>query len=122
MDAHSTHVTPKVAETAKIHQVELVTIPAKSSHWLHPLDQIFHSMKENFAELAISLKFVKSDIPTNNSKLPYLLSIAMEKTWSTYVIKMEFQRTDTCTHIHINTVYLSYDIAYEMFMPNMLYK
>ena len=122
MDAHSTHVTHKVVETAKINQVELVTIPAKSSHLLQPLDQIFHSMKENFAELAISLKYVNSDVLTNTSKLPYILRIAMEKAWSTYVIKMAFQRTGTCTYIHIITVYLSYVIAYEMFMVNMFYK
>ena len=122
MDAHSTYVTPKVVETAKIHQVELVTIPAKSSHLLQPLDQIFHSMRENFAELAISLKYVNSDILTNTSKLPCLIRIAMEKAWSTYVIKMSFHRTGACTHIHIITVYLSYVIAYEMLMANMFYK
>ena len=99
MDAHSTHVSHKVIESAKNHQVELITIPAKSSHLLQPLDQIFHCMKENFADLAISLKYVSSDILTNTSKLPYLLRIAMEKAWSTYVIKMAFQRTGMCIYL-----------------------
>ena len=99
MDAHSTHVTPKVIESAKNHQVELITIPAKTSHLLQPLDQIFHCMKEHFADLAISLKYVSSDILTNTSKLPYLLRIAMEKAWSTYVIKMAFQRKGICIYL-----------------------
>ena len=93
MDAHCTHVSLPFFELAIEHNVEVITLPSKSSHILQPLDQIFGPLKETFAETALTLKYVSGNVLTNTSKFPHLLKYSMEKAWSIHVIKTSFLRT-----------------------------
>ena len=93
LDAHSTHVSANFIAQAKANDVEVITIPSKSSHVLQPLDQIFSVLKETFAQTAASLKYVSGDLLTNTSKFPYLLRYSMDKAWSVHMVKAAFQRT-----------------------------
>ena len=99
MDAHSTHVSLPFFELAVQHNVEVVTLPSKSSHILQPLDQIFGPLKETFAQTALTLKYVNGNILTNTSKFPHILKYAMDKAWSVHVIKTSFLRTGITSDI-----------------------
>ena len=95
MDAHSTPVSSGFIDSAKFNNVEVLTIPSKSSHVLQPLDQIFSLLKETYAQTAMFLKYVNGDVLTNTSKFPDLLRFSMEKAWSVHIIKSAFQKTGT---------------------------
>ena len=95
LDAHSTHVTIEFANLAIQNQVEVISLPSKTSHILQPLDQIFGTLKESFASTAMNLKYVNGNIVTNQALFPNLLQVAMDKAWSPHVVKMAFQRTGT---------------------------
>ena len=92
-DPHSTHVSLDFIEIAKSNQVEVLCFPSKMSHIAQPLDQIFGYMKEVFAQTALSLKLVRSDVITNKSKFPYILQQSTDKAWSVYLVKKAFERT-----------------------------
>ena len=93
MDARSTHVSLLFFELAIEHDVEVITLPSKSSHNLQPLDKIFGAFKETFVETAVILKYVSGNVLTNTSKFPHILKYSMEKAWSIHVIKTSFLRT-----------------------------
>ena len=80
LDSHSTHVSLDFIEIAKSNQIEVLCFPSKRAHIAQPLDQIFGYMKEVFAQTALSLKLVRSDVITNKSKFP----------WSVYLVKKAF--------------------------------
>ena len=90
LDAHSTHVGFEFVELAKKENVEVLSLPSKTSDKLQPLDQIFSLLKGHFSNLALSLKFVKGDILVNQGKFPQILQLAMDQAWTKYAVKLSF--------------------------------
>ena len=97
LDAHSTHVGFEFVELAKKENVEVLSLPSKTSDKLQPLDQIFSLLKGQFSNLALSLKFVKGDILVNQGKFPQILQLAMDQAWTKYAVKLSFKRTGIVT-------------------------
>ena len=58
MDNHSTHITKPVIDIAKKENIELLCLPAHSTHLLQPLDVgYYHLLKQNVAKLRTSLGY-----------------------------------------------------------------
>ncbi|CAC5415212.1 unnamed protein product [Mytilus coruscus] len=62
------------------HNIEILGLPPHTSHFLQPLDQIFHPLRSEYSELALNIGLVKADM-------------AQDKAWSPHVIKQGFRKT-----------------------------
>jgi hypothetical protein len=59
LDNHITHLSKGFIDAAKKHKIELLYLPAHSSHMLQPQDAgYFHVLKQKIAELAIQLGYL----------------------------------------------------------------
>ena len=89
LDAHSTHVGFEFVELAKKENVEVLSVPSKTSDKLQPLDQIFSLLKGQFSNLVLSLKLVKGDILVNQGNLAQILQLAIDQAWTKYTLLRE---------------------------------
>ncbi|XP_063448186.1 tigger transposable element-derived protein 6-like [Mytilus trossulus] len=80
IDNHSSHLSIPVIDMAIEHSVEILGLPPHTSHFLQPLDQIFHPLRSGYSELALNIGLVKADM-------------AQDKAWSPHVIKQGFRKT-----------------------------
>jgi hypothetical protein len=79
MDNHSTHLNTDVIDLANKEQIELLCLPAHSTHLLQPLDVgYYHLLKTNIANLSTALGYTgMKSLPRH--KFPKLLHLAMNK-------------------------------------------
>ena len=79
MDNHTSHLSTELIDYAKSENIELLCLPAHSTHLLQPLDVgFYHMLKTNVSSMATSLGYTGlKTIPRH--KLPKLLHLALNK-------------------------------------------
>lgn len=79
MDNHTSHLSPRVIDSARENGIDLLFFPAHSSHLLQPLDVgYFHVLKSKVVQLATGLGYAGShSLPRH--LFPKLLQQAMNK-------------------------------------------
>lgn len=76
MDNLGAHLTPRAIDVAKANQVELLCLPAHSTHLLQPLDvRIFNVVKANLSKAASRVGFQSSRI--TRAHMPSLIKYAL---------------------------------------------
>lgn len=94
MDQHETHVSKASVDICRAHGVEMVCLPAKTSHLLQPLDvAVFAPLKTAFSQLASRMGLVRGDLVVGKSHLPAVLKSAQLKAVTLSNIKSGFRKT-----------------------------
>ncbi|CAC5411815.1 unnamed protein product [Mytilus coruscus] len=93
IDNHSSHLSIPVIDMAIEHGIEILGLPPHTSHFLQPLDQIFHPLRSGYSELALNIGLVKADMVIKKNKFAIVLQQAQDKAWSPHVIKQGFRKT-----------------------------
>ena len=71
MDNLGAHMTPRAIDVAKANQIELLCLPAHSTHLLQPLDvRVFHLVKSNLAKAAGRLVYQMAKV--SRAQMPSL--------------------------------------------------
>ncbi|XP_071145323.1 uncharacterized protein [Mytilus edulis] len=68
LDNHSSHLSLKVIDMAIENDIEILGIPLHTSHFLQPLDQIFHPLRSTYSDLALNIGLVKADMVIKKNK------------------------------------------------------
>ena len=93
LDNHSSHMSPTVIDSAINNNIEIIGLPAHTSHFLQPLDQIFNNLKFQVSDLAQTLGILNADTVIRKNRMASLLKYAQEKAWSVKVVQQAFART-----------------------------
>ena len=93
MDNHETHLSPDSIDLAIQNNVEILALPAHTSHFLQPLDQIFGGLKSTFGDLARTMGLINSNLVIRKNRFAQVLQYAMDKAWSPHVVKESFRKT-----------------------------
>ena len=73
--------------------MEILALPAHTSHFLQPLDQIFGELKSTFGDLARTMGLINSNLVIILNRFTQVLQNAMDKAWSPHVVKKSFRKT-----------------------------
>lgn len=74
VDHHKTHVSREVVKFCRENQVEVVCLPAKTTHVLQPLDiSVFDPLKTVFSRNAARLGLVRGDLVIGKKHFPAML-------------------------------------------------
>ncbi|KAH9292362.1 hypothetical protein KI387_042453, partial [Taxus chinensis] len=93
-DGHGSHVALGTIQEARSLGIDLLTLPAHTSHKLQPLDvSVFAPFKSYFKEERRKWLFEKHGIDVNRAELATLGSRAFQKALSPENIKAGFKRT-----------------------------
>ncbi|XP_053381705.1 uncharacterized protein LOC123536821 [Mercenaria mercenaria] len=86
MDNHDSHISLPLIEKARTEGVILVGLPSHTTHFLQPLDvRVIGPLKEKVETLASSVGFARPGCTIGKSRLPVLLSYAIDSTPPTTV-------------------------------------
>ena len=86
-------MSPTVIDSAINNNIEIIGLPAHTSHFLQPLDQIFNNLKFQVSNLAQTLGILNADTVIRKNRMASLLKYAQEKAWSVKVVQQAFART-----------------------------
>ena len=93
LDNHESHMSPNAIDVAIQNNVDIIALPAHTSHFLQPLDQIFNNLKVHLSDLAQSLGILSADTVIRKNRMAQLLKYAMERAWTADVVQKAFTRT-----------------------------
>ncbi|XP_060574096.1 uncharacterized protein LOC132731836 [Ruditapes philippinarum] len=81
MDNHESHIYLPLVEIARKENVILVGLPSHTTHYLQPLDvKIIGPLNDKVTRLALSVGLVRPGCNIGKSRLPILLSYAIDQT------------------------------------------
>ncbi|XP_060560718.1 uncharacterized protein LOC132720575 [Ruditapes philippinarum] len=81
MDNHESHISLPLVEAARKENVVLVGLPSHTTHYLQPLDvKVIGPLKDKVSRLASSVSFSRPGCSIGKSRLPVLLSYAIDQT------------------------------------------
>ena len=93
IDPASSHFNVNVLEQAQREHISIVTIPAKTSHMLQPVDQIVATLKETFSNEAYKCSLVKASFLARPAQFPNLLKCALQICWTEKTVQQAFAQT-----------------------------
>lgn len=92
-DAASCHMSLPVIQLAIKENVHIISLPAKTTSFLQPVDQILSILVSRFSELAHEMGMSKFEFLVRESNFPPLLHQALTQSWTKDVIMNSFERT-----------------------------
>ena len=94
MDNLGAHMTPRAIDLARDNQIELLCLPAHSTHLLRPLDvRIFHLVKSNLGKVADRLGYQVSKV--SRAQMPHLINYSLNM-----LSALDIQESFRITGIH----------------------
>ncbi|XP_076135340.1 uncharacterized protein LOC143117477 [Alosa pseudoharengus] len=94
MDQHEAHVGKGVVDFCRANQVEVVCLPAHTTHVLQPLDvAVYGSLKAAFSRLAREMGLVRGDLVLGKRHFSAVLKYAVEQACTPNTIKSGFRST-----------------------------
>ncbi|CAC5355611.1 unnamed protein product [Mytilus coruscus] len=93
MDNHESHLSIELIDLAIARNVDLFCLPPHTTHILQPLDVgCFKPLKKEFRDLSLMLGYASTDLIIGKSRFAQVLSTAMDKALSPYVVKNAFRK------------------------------
>ena len=93
LDGASCHLNFEVVQLAIKERIEIICLPAKTTSFLQPVDQILQFVILEFSRYAYKMSMVKAGFLTRPNNFPGLLEHSMRLAWPKDVIKDAFKRT-----------------------------
>ncbi|XP_048094591.1 MFS-type transporter clz9-like [Alosa alosa] len=94
MDQHEAHVGTGVVDFCRANRIEVVCLPAHTTHVLQPLDvAVYGSLKAAFSRLAGNMGLVRGDLVIGKRQFTAVLKYALEEACTPHNIISGFRRT-----------------------------
>ncbi|KAG5281619.1 hypothetical protein AALO_G00046870 [Alosa alosa] len=94
MDQHEAHVGTGVVDFCRANRIEVVCLPAHTTHVLQPLDvAVYGSLKAAFSRLAHNMGLVRGDLVIGKRQFSAVLKYALEEACTPHNIISGFRRT-----------------------------
>ncbi|XP_076155223.1 uncharacterized protein LOC143138689 [Alosa pseudoharengus] len=94
MDQHEAHVGKGVVDFCRANQIEVVCLPAHTTHVLQPLDvAVYSSLRAAFSRLAREMGLVRGDLVLGKRHFSAVLKYAVELACTPDTIKSGFRST-----------------------------
>ncbi|XP_076151795.1 uncharacterized protein LOC143134943 [Alosa pseudoharengus] len=94
MDQHEAHVGKGVVDFCRANRIEVVCLPAHTTHVLQPLDvAVYGSLKAAFSRLAQEMGLVRGDLVLGKRHFSAVLKYVVEQACTPNTIKSGFRST-----------------------------
>ena len=92
-DAATCHMSLDVVKLAIEENVAIISLPAKTTAFLQPVDQILSVLDNKFGEVAYKCSFTKMNFLVRPANFPPVLSQSIALAWTKDIIETAFKNT-----------------------------
>ena len=104
-DAATSHVSVNTVRLSIQENIGILCLPAKTTAFLQPVDQLFAPLIQAFADIAYKCSYMKHDFLVKPANFPEILRQSMATAWTKELIESAFRRTGLKFCVIVQSIY-----------------